>query len=579
MARIISYDSDNLFGESAIRDLIDNEPKLVSWTAIWSLHIAKHQHKKVGQSDFVLIGPLGIMVIEVKGDTHHEFPASGGFRWGDPSSTRPFLSSNETPFQQASNNMFSIKKVLENTKAKSLVDQTDFCYAAAFPYGDVSFLKNKQHIQYESFQIWDSGSKDFYNFILQNFEAANKKRSLRNGPSKKLSGADINFILSFLAVDAKTIIKKNRVAEIDHELIRLQDEQCHLYDQPLQRICIEGGPGTGKSIGAEYIANKLIAEEKSILWISFNRIFTDYIKKKFAGNGRINVQKSTAWMMGLIRENGMEVTMDDPRLMEKFAESALELSMNNLIKQYDAVIIDEAQDILTKSFYEGLDFIIKDGWKEGSWYIFLDSNIQAEVYDRLDDETLDIIKTQAELKIPLTINYRNAKEVISEAASIVGIETPSCKSKIKGGVQYFRNTKILDNSDSTNNKNFFEDTVVEILESGVRDPIVLSYQKDKNFLSNIDALYLKNKNSKKYYFLPYAKNETQDGTPIKFCNISSFKGMEAVDIIIYWPLQYWDSNFRGDLIYTALSRAFNRAYIILEDYDPDSLLVNTHDTD
>ena len=155
----------------------------------------------------------------------------------------------------------------------------------------------------------------------------------------------------------------------------------------------------------------------------------------------------------------------------------------------------------------------------------------------------------------------------------------SVESKIKGGVQYFRNTKILDNSDSTNNKNFFEDTVVEILESGVRDPIVLSYQKDKNFLSNIVALIINFKNSKKYYFLPYAKNETQDGTPIKFCNISSFKGMEAVDIIIYWPLQYWDSNFRGDLIYTALSRAFNRAYIILEDYDPDSLLVNTHDTD
>ena len=572
MARIISYDSDNLFGESAIKDLINNEPKLVSWTAIWSLHIAKHKHKKVGQSDFVLIGPLGIMVIEVKGDTHHEFPASGGFRWGDPSSARPFLSSNETPFQQASNNMFSIKKVLENTKAKSLIDQTDFCYAAAFPYGDVSFLKNKQHIQYESFQIWDSGSEDFYNFILQNFEAANKKRSLRNGPSKKLSAADINFILSFLAVDAKTIIKKNRVAEIDHELIRLQDEQCHLYDQPLQRICIEGGPGTGKSICAEYIANKLILEKKNILWLSFNKIFTESIIKKFEGNGFIEVQKSTKWMMDICKSNGEFVSFKDDELMAKFLESVLNLSIDNELKKYDAVIIDEAQDILTEEFYEALNFVIKGGWENGSWYIFLDSNIQAEVYDRLDNEILKKIQVQSELKLPLMINYRNSQQVIKAAAEAVGIEKPECKSSIEGEVIFFTNLKSLKNN-NLKKENFLEDSVVEILESGVTNPVLLSYKNNNKFLSGINAEYIKNRTKKNYYFLPYGATENKKGTAIQFSEISAFKGMEAFDIIIYWPLKYWDSSFRPDLIYTGFSRAFNRVYVILDDYEPDSLLI------
>ena len=350
------------------------------------------------------------------------------------------------------------------------------------------------------------------------------------------------------------------------EIIRLQDEQCKLFEQPFERICVEGGPGTGKSICAEFIANKKILDQKSILWLSFNKLFTNSIKKKFAGNGFIDVQKSTKWMMDICKSNGEFIKFDDNNLVSKFLDSALQLSINNSLKQYDVVIIDEAQDILTDDFYEALNLFIKGGWKNGSWYIFLDSKIQAEVYDRLDQSTLHKIQSQCELKLPLMVNYRNSQEVVKVAAKAVGIEKPECKSQIEGEVIIFTNLKDI-NKDAQKNKNFLEDRVIEVLESGVINPVLLSYKSNDKFLLSINAEYLKNKNKKHYYFLPYGQAEDQKGTPIFFSELSAFKGMEAFDIIIHWPLKYWDSGYRPDLIYTGFSRAFNRAYVILDEYE------------
>ncbi len=78
----------------------------------------------------------------------------------------------------------------------------------------------------------------------------------------------------------------------------------------------------------------------------------------------------------------------------------------------------------------------------------------------------------------------------------------------------------------------------------------------------------------KYYFSEYNISDEGDFYAIKFANIVSYKGLENNDIILHWPLKYYDSQFRPDLYYTALSRAFNKVYVILDDYEPDSILLS-----
>ena len=570
MAKLINYNKKKLDGESYFWNLINEEPFFDNWTVIWGLAISEHQKKQEGQSDFVLLGPLGIVIIEVKGGNKHIFRENGGFEWGTDS--RALMSSNETPFAQASGNKYAIRKYLEeNHRSRSKVKKIIFAHGAAFPFGDLSVIKSKPNIQFHEWQIWDTNSTDIKGYIINLIEKTteNLYQILNHyeGP-ENLSQQDIALILQYLAIEGKAILKVSKEKEIESELIRLQDDQCKIYEQNYKRICIDGGPGTGKSIGAEYIANQLILKQKKVLWISFNRLFTESISKKFSGNGFIDVKKSTQMMLDICRSNGLKSSMDDPELMNKFAEAALELSLNNELNTYDAIIIDEAQDILTKGFYEGLDFILKDGWDSGSWYVFLDSDIQAEVLNRMDENVLKKIQGLADLKATFSINYRNSPNVISDAARFAQIPVPECKSKLQGNVTH------IENREGT--KNFLEKSVYEILSSGVKNPVVLTYQNPTNFLSkSADNSFMQSlgRPKDKYYFSEYGTLSNNDLYAIKFANIISYKGLENNDIILHWPLKYYDSHFRPDLYYTALSRAFNKVYVILDDYEPDSILL------
>jgi len=571
MARLIEYNKKRLDGEKHFWNLINEEPYFDDWTVIWGLAISEHQKKQEGQSDFVLIGPPGIVVIEVKGGDKHIFKEGGGFEWG--SNSQALMSSNETPFAQASGNKYAIRKYLEdNHKSRTKIKKTIFAHGAAFPFGDLGAIKNKPNIQFHKWQIWDSNSTNIKEYITNLIDKtiSNLYEILTHyeGP-EDLSQQDITFILQYLALEGKAIVKVSKEKEIENELIRLQDDQCKIYEQNYKKICIDGGPGTGKSIGAEYIANKLILEQKKTLWVSFNRLFTESVAKKFSGNGFIDVKKSTQMMLDICRNTGRNSNMDDPELMNKFAEAALELSLNDELNIYDAIIIDEAQDILTEGFYEGIDFMLKGGWDNGSWYVFLDSEVQAEVLNRMDEVILKKIQDLADLKATFSINYRNSAEVIADAARFAKVPTPECKSKLKGNVTHIENRE--------HSNNFVEEKVYEIVSSGVKNPILLTYQNPTNFLSkSVDNSFMKTlgRPKDKYYFSEYNISDESDFYAIKYANIVSYKGLENNDIILHWPLKYYDSRFRPDLYYTALSRAFNKVYVILDDYEPDSVLLS-----
>ena len=571
MARLIEYNKKRLEGEEHFWNLINIEPYFDDWTVIWGLAISEHQKKQEGQSDFILIGPLGIVVIEIKGGNKHIFKEGGGFEWG--TNSQSLMSSNETPFAQASGNKYAIRKYLENNHRSRLkIRKTIFAHGAAFPFGDLGIIKSKPNIQFHNWQIWDSNSIDIKgyitNLINKTTETLYEILNQYEGPDI-LSPQDITFIIQYLAIEGKAILKVSKEKEIESELIRLQDDQCKIYEQNYKKICVDGGPGTGKSIGAEYIANQLILEQKKILWISFNRLFTESIANKFVGNGFIDVKKSTQMMLDICRSSGLKLSMDDPELMNKFAESALELSLDDELVKYDAIIIDEAQDILTEGFYEGLDFLIKGGWQSGSWYIFLDSDIQAEVLNRMDETILQKIQALADLKATFRINYRNSPNVISDAANFAAIPVPECKSKLQGSVTHLENREGI--------KNFVEEKVYEILSSGVRNPVVLTYQNPDNFLSkSVDNSFMKSlgRPKEQYYFSEYGASDNNNLYAVKFANIISYKGLENNDIILHWPLKYYDSHYRPDLYYTALSRAFNKVYVILDDYEADSILLS-----
>ena len=205
---------------------------------------------------------------------------------------------------------------------------------------------------------------------------------------ENLTLPQINHIIQFLAIEGKCVIKINKENQIKREIIKLQDEQCEVYKSDYKKICIDGGPGTGKSIVAEFIANKLISENKKVLWVFFNKFFTESIQNKFSNNGLIDVKKSTQMALDICRRDGVDIVFSDPNLHVEFALSALNLLENGDLVQYDAIVWDEAHDNMTQPFFDALNSMMKGGWDKGSWYVFLDSQIQSENLNRLDVNVL-----------------------------------------------------------------------------------------------------------------------------------------------------------------------------------------------
>ena len=53
--------------EREVFNLLKNLEMGPGWTALHSLNVSKHQYKQWCELDFVIVGPEGIIVLEVKG--------------------------------------------------------------------------------------------------------------------------------------------------------------------------------------------------------------------------------------------------------------------------------------------------------------------------------------------------------------------------------------------------------------------------------------------------------------------------------------------------------------------------------
>ena len=97
-------------GEIGLHKLLKDLP-LDNWVALHSVNLPEHEYKICGEIDFMVISPLGILVLEVK---------SGGIqnrngiwetkdRWGKIHRLR------ESPFDQAKSNTFSLMERLKRS--------------------------------------------------------------------------------------------------------------------------------------------------------------------------------------------------------------------------------------------------------------------------------------------------------------------------------------------------------------------------------------------------------------------------------------------------------------------------------
>jgi superfamily I DNA/RNA helicase len=160
-------------------------------------------------------------------------------------------------------------------------------------------------------------------------------------------------------------------------MIELTESQYSILEQldGNQRVCVLGGAGTGKTLLAMEQARRLAAQGHRVLLTCFNAPLGGHIRAEM-GKAGVDVLhfhllcRTWAELAGLDPERHEgEADQDywDVRLPNLLTEAAAELD-----KRYDAILIDEAQD-LQPDWLAALQLLLADE-EQGVMFLFADEN-------------------------------------------------------------------------------------------------------------------------------------------------------------------------------------------------------------
>ncbi|MCO8270736.1 NERD domain-containing protein [Actinoplanes sp. TRM 88003] len=90
-------------------------------------------------------------------------------------------------------------------------------------------------------------------------------------------------------------------------------------------------------------------------------------------------------------------------------------------KVYDAVFVDEAQDLMDAATMDRLDTIVVGGRERGRWRMFLDINNQSHVDGGFDSDVYELVCAEA-LSVDLELNVRNTRAIVHMVQEYLGAD-------------------------------------------------------------------------------------------------------------------------------------------------------------
>lgn len=364
-----------------------SELDLPGWSfALHSLNLAEHVWKRVSEVDFLLVGPRGIYVLEVKGG--HVSASQGVWRFTDRFGHAHRR--RESPFTQARSAMFSLQQRLEKNMPREAVRNVTFGYAVIFPDCDFDVAS----VEWDREMIIDRrdlARPDGLQRALGRLSTYwQSKPGSRHQP---LSEAASNELLAYLRPEYEVVPTLARVsAAAEMELANLTRSQFRALDANSrnQRLIFEGGAGTGKTILAAELARRERNRGNRVLYTCRSIVMTGFVAQQ-ADIDDIEI-------IPLQRVSGSQGT------------------------KYDAVILDEGQDAINFTDLNLLDKVLQGGLDDGRWFIFLDSNNQRGLVGAYEPDAMDYLRSFRPAEVILTDNCRNTREIVERTQTLTGAD-------------------------------------------------------------------------------------------------------------------------------------------------------------
>jgi hypothetical protein len=393
--------------------LRDETPK--GWVAIHSVGLAGHREKRWAEVDFVVVCEHGVFCLEVKGGAL----ACEAGEWttnGKPLS--------ESPFAQAGGAEAALRGSLRGA-------QPDLIRGIVMGWGvvapDAHFRVRSPEAPPELVYDADDVAQAISAYIerLAAFHSPHTSPKVR----RTLTPADVSQLVHAISPSFSLVPSMRAIVDrTDGDVVRLSAQQARVLDglSGSPRVIVRGGAGTGKTLIASREAIRLADRGLKTLYVCFGKRLAEALRPELESHG-VRVIHAHALMHEVIDRAGrLGELPTGPASAELFDELMPTLAMDcvlnsDLAGSVDAVVIDEAQDLLKGPSLDVLDALLRGELRDGTWRVFLDPH--QNIFGGDEGATYDRLATRA-IEYQLSQNCRNARPIAEVAGRISGIDVP-----------------------------------------------------------------------------------------------------------------------------------------------------------
>jgi hypothetical protein len=545
---------------ASIRDQLSGD-----WTVLHSLGLTIHGRKAWAEIDFVLIGPPGVICLEVKGglvgrrDGIWYTTPQRGHHAGRPRRLK------ESPFEQVGPAAAKLRMFIQQRyprAAKAIVG-----YAIATP--DAVWTVGGPDIDPALVYDQRDRARPFTDFMDRVIEYWRKRLTAMGRNPELLSRRDRQAVIDSIRGDFQLVPSLRASAEAaDQELVRLTNEQCQLFARlrANPRVVTHGGAGTGKTLIAVEEARRLAGEGRRVLYACFSRNLARHITRVVADESAITVRTLHSLMKEIV--DSAERTSELPDVDENdlfgvfLPELALEILLEHPnIARFDAILIDEAQDLLREPYLDVIDALVDGELKEGTWRCFIDTN--QNIVGGVTTIALRRLQAAAPVDWPLTVNCRNTQPIALQVALLSGSPMLEVLAPDGPEAELFWYTSV------DAQQNAVSDRLRKLRHEGfaARQITILSrYRLEHSVANNSFGQPLKDISRGGF---------GSAGDEVAFSTISSFKGLEA-EVVLLVDVDDLSSADGLASVYVGASRARVALYVFISDQARDDFIEHAH---
>jgi superfamily I DNA and RNA helicase len=497
-----------------------------------------------------------VMVLEVKAHRFVQRDEHGRWYLGKDSD-----GSNESPFTQAKEAMESLRGdvVMKN----GILKKVPFFHMVLFTHCEF----NQKSLEWEPWEF--SGMRRYRirgigRIIEESVDKAREK--LRNTDSAGWfdSGADIPNktqveILTNIVRPAFEIYQSpvDRLEEQQVNIKSYTQEQLQAIDAMVgnSRVLFTGPAGTGKTMLAIESARRFDELGLKTLFLCFNKRLAGWLQKQLSATKNVQVCHFHKFMTQISPDMRKQ---NEPEFWSNvLPELVLEKLLNDDSEdnQFDALVIDEAQDLMNTRYLDVLELVLTGGLGSGKWHVYGDFAGQA-IYsvDQSPEELLTLLKDRSlsMSRYSLTVNCRNRRQTAEHAIQIGqfgDIYSKFRRQETEGSQVRFRGYSSDDDQIQQLSKG-----LTELLASGypASQIVILSPKRRQSAASVVKSLGL----------APVEPLNQADTDHVGFTTVHDFKGMEN-SMILITDVDDLKSDYARRLLYTATTRCTDAFQIFL----------------